>query len=33
MPTLYQFARQLRTHQTECERLIWQNCVPGKYWI
>ena len=25
MPTLHQFARQLRTHQTECERLIWQK--------
>ena len=25
MPTLHQFARQLRTHQTDCERLIWQK--------
>ena len=25
MPTFHQFARQLRTHQTECERLIWQK--------
>ena len=25
MPTLYQFARQLRLQQTDCERLIWQK--------
>ena len=25
MPTLHQFARQLRTHQTDSERLIWQK--------
>ena len=25
MPTLHQFARQLRLQQTDCERLIWQK--------
>ena len=24
-PTLAQFARHLRTHQTDCEHLLWQK--------